>query len=81
MRLQENKKGYSEIKLRKPGVYQRFFVHRLVAMHFITEIEGKDFVNHKDKDRKNNDVTNLEWCTHQENCDHRDGRVNSDEPF
>lgn len=81
MTIQSNKKGYREIKLRKPGVYQRYFVHRLVALAFIEVVDGKDFVNHKDKDRKNNHVSNLEWCTHQENCDHRDGKINNNEPF
>ena len=82
MSLQENKRGYLQIKLRKPQVYQRYFIHRLVALHFLEQIEGKDFVNHKDKNRKNNQLSNLEWCTHQENCDHRDGKpINNDEPF
>lgn len=81
MTLQNNGRGYLQIKLRKPGVYQRYFIHRLVALHFLKEVEGKEFVNHKDKNRGNNQVSNLEWCTHQENCDHRDGKINNDEPF
>lgn len=74
---------YQVVWLRKPGKHQKFFVHVLVAMHFLTPIEGKDFVNHKDKDRLHNHVRNLEYMTHQENCDHRDGKtpINNDEPF
>ncbi len=80
MTLQENKKGYLQIKLRKPGVYKRFFVHRLVAEHFVHRANSEqEFVNHKDKNRKNNQVSNLEWCTHKENCAHRDAM--NDEPF
>lgn len=73
--------GYMVIWLRKPGSKKKFFVHRLVAFAFLEIVDGKDFVNHKDKNRKNNWLENLEFMTHQENCDHRDGKVCSDEPF
>lgn len=42
-------------------------VHRLVAIAFITNIDNKSEVNHKDFNRQNNNLDNLEWCTHQEN--------------
>ena len=62
---------------------RKFFVHRLVAIAFIENPEAKDYVNHKDKNRTHNHIDNLEWLTHQENMDHRDGRtpINNDEPF
>lgn len=72
MTLQVHTNGYQVIKLRRPGVYKKFFIHRLVAIHFIKMIEGKDYVNHKDKDRLNNHIDNLEWVDHCENCFHRD---------
>lgn len=46
------------------------YTHRLVAKHFIGCIEGKT-VNHKDKNRLNNDVSNLEIMTMYENCQHK----------
>ena len=81
MTLQLNSDGYEVIKLRNREIYRKFRVHCLVALHFIEQPEGKDFVNHIDKNRTNNTVTNLEWVTHQENIDHRDTCIPSDEPF
>lgn len=82
MKLQLNHQKYHTVHLTKPGAKnKKFFVHRLVAFHFLENIDdGRDFVNHKDKSRINNHVSNLEFMTHQENCDHRDGKC-SDEPF
>lgn len=44
--------------------------HRLVALLFLPVVRGKLYVNHKDGDRLNNKVGNLEWVTHQENVKH-----------
>lgn len=44
--------------------------HRLVAIHFLEKEVGKDVVNHKDGNKLNNDVSNLEWCTTEENVKH-----------
>lgn len=81
MKLHVHNNGYAVVWLRKPGKHQKFFVHRLVAMAFFEPVEGSEFVNHKNKDRLNNHVDNLEYCTHKENCDHRDNYQPNDEPF
>ena len=49
---------------------KKYYIHRLVGEFFIPKIEGKIFINHKDGNRYNNDVSNLEWCTQKENVTH-----------
>lgn len=66
-----NSNGYRRIHLkRKDGTESHKMVHILVARHFIPSIDGKNFVNHKDGNRQNNTVRNLEWCSRNENCKH-----------
>lgn len=64
--------GYVHIALRKDNKSKIFLLHRLVAQAFIPNIDNKPCINHKDCDRKNNKVENLEWCTQQENIAYMD---------
>lgn len=64
-----NHNGYLRVRLwDRPNSYD-FFVHRLVAYMFLEEknIVGKQ-INHKDENKENNNVENLEWVTPYENC-------------
>lgn len=62
--------GYSFIGLNRDRKQTRFPIHQLVARTFIENPQNKKCINHKDFDRKNNDVTNLEWATYLENMQH-----------
>ena len=59
--------GYYTVNLRNKNGRKSYQVHRLVAQSFIDNQDNKPFVNHKDFNRKNNIVSNLEWCTQKEN--------------
>lgn len=75
-------KGYRVVWLRKAGgVHKKFFIHQLVGIHFIENPEGKAFVNHINKNRCDNRVSNLEWCTQSENEQHKHNYEPPDEPF
>ena len=63
-------KAYLRVTFSVGNKQKRFAVSRLVARAFLTKPEGKDYVNHKDGDRFNNCVDNLEWVTMEENQTH-----------
>lgn len=52
------------------SVFGKIRIHVAVAKCFIPNPENKPFVNHKDRNRKNNNVNNLEWVTPSENTAH-----------
>ena len=66
-----HKKGYLMVQIPKNGKTDaRWQAHRLVAKAFIPNPYNLPQVNHKDGDKKNNCVSNLEWCTNLENMQH-----------
>ena len=60
-------KGYKIVPLTRDGKTKNVFVHRIVAMAFLANPNKLPCVNHKDEDKTNNFVENLEWCTYQYN--------------
>ena len=60
-------KGYYRVSLSLNNKAKQYNIHRLVAEAFIPNPLNLPFVNHKDKNRTNNMVDNLEWCTIQYN--------------
>ena len=67
---QKRKNGYLQVILHNGQDCSEKLVHRLVAEAFLSREDGKDFVNHKDGNKANNNVENLEWCTRSENMIH-----------
>lgn len=63
--------GYLRAALTKDGTFKYHSVHRLVAEAFIKNHKKKPQINHLDRDRANNHVSNLEWVTAHENSYHR----------
>lgn len=61
------KNGYENIKLCKNNKTYHHLIHRLVAEAFIPNPDNLPQVNHKNKNRADNTVENLEWCTAQDN--------------
>lgn len=66
VKSQPNGKGYLRVSIGG----KLMFVHRLVAEKYIPNPENKPQVNHKNCDKTDNKVENLEWVTNQENRDH-----------
>ena len=67
------KNGYLQvsIKIKKTNKFSNRYIHRLVATYWIDNPENKREVNHKDGNKLNNIVDNLEWVTPSENQKHR----------
>lgn len=72
MKQHEDPDGYLTVGFtcKDIGIYKTCMVHRLVASAFIPNTENKPTVNHKDGNKKNNRIDNLEWATYQEQSDH-----------
>ncbi len=75
--LQDHYRGYRFVVIRIGMKRYKHFIHRLVAVAFIPNPEAKPYVNHIDRVKSNNDLSNLEWVTEKENTYHwrEDDRV------
>lgn len=72
LNAERTEKGYLRVDLYDShGMRKHHKVHRLVADAFIRNPYGKPQINHKDGNKTNNSVTNLEWVTDRENKDHQ----------
>ncbi len=72
----KKKNGYLEVALNKQGNRKQHLVHRLVAITFIDNPKGLLVVNHKDEDKENNSIGNLEWCSQSYNNNYGEGHQN-----
>lgn len=62
--------GYLFVHLCNNSKRKIFYVHRLVAQLFVSNPDNKPQINHRDGNRLNNHISNLEWCTSAENIKH-----------
>lgn len=62
--------GYYTVTLSKDGRFSPCYVHRLIAIAFIPNPNNLPYINHKDEDKLNNSIDNLEWCTTRYNCNY-----------
>lgn len=79
------KRGYLYVNLYKDGVLKSYLVHRLVGMTFpdlvgwTEDAKGRPFeeleINHKDENKENNCVENLEWCNGKYNQTYSNGKA------
>ena len=67
-----NKEGYNQVCVSLGGRNKKkvFKIHKAVAGTFIDNPENKSDVNHKDGNKQNNTLPNLEWMTNKENMEH-----------
>lgn len=67
LKVYKNKKGYNVVYLYKDNIKKTKQVHRLIAEAFISNPDNLPQVNHKDENKLNNCIDNLEWCTEKYN--------------
>jgi hypothetical protein len=58
--------GYCRVKLYRNGIESKHYVHRLVAICFLSPVKGKPEVDHIDRNRSNNKISNLRWANRSE---------------
>ena len=67
---QRDNTNYYQVSLSKNNVVKQYLIHRLVAEAFIENPDNLPCVNHKDGNKKNNNINNLEWCNYSYNTKH-----------
>lgn len=61
---------YPQVILCKNGIKKNYLIHRLVANEFLENKNNYEEINHKDENKLNNHVSNLEWCSHKYNMNY-----------
>ena len=70
------KNGYYQIGLCKNNNRQFFTIHRLVGLHFLEKVEGKYEIDHIDRNKTNNHISNLRYATRSEQERNKNKRKN-----
>lgn len=66
----DNGRGYLQVHLYRDGKHYHKYVHRIVAQQFLPNSKDLPEINHKDGNKQNNHISNLEWVTSSENKFH-----------
>lgn len=70
-----DRRGYKYVVLKGiDGKFNNYSVHRLVALAFLPNPNNLPEINHKDENKANNNLENLEWCTRKYNCNYGTGK-------
>ena len=69
--------GYYRISLSKDGIVKKHRIHRLVGLHYIPNPDNKRFLDHINRDRKDNRIENLRWVDKSENGLNRGEQINN----
>jgi len=77
MKPHMNNAGYWYVGLWRNQKRKQFYLHRLIAMVYVPNPENKPEVDHIDKDKSNNCVSNLRWATRSENSQHTGAHHNN----
>ena len=64
LKVKKNTTGYLYLSLYKNNVGKNYLLHRLVAKTFLKNPNNYPCINHKDENKENNNINNLEWCTY-----------------
>lgn len=74
LKPRKNKTGYLQVGLHKNGKIKYDYIHRLVGKTFLDNPDNLPQINHKDEDKSNNNVDNLEWCSASYNMNYNEGQ-------
>ena len=75
------KNGYYQIGLCKNGKRKWFLIHRLIALHYIDNPNNYPEVDHIDRNKSNNNISNLRWCSHSMNQQNKKTYSNTGEKY
>lgn len=75
IKVPSNSKGYKRVGLLYKRNVNYYSIHRLVAQAFIPNPNNYEIVNHKDENRGNNRVDNLEWCDSKYNNSYHNANI------
>ena len=67
LKLHETNCGYLRVSVCKDGIMKKFYIHRLVALHFIPNPQNLTDIDHIDQNKTNNSISNLRWVSRSNN--------------